>query len=78
MSADGDFAHAWTTDANGIRVRHGLTAAETEEVEQLRAARAADQPYDMRRNDELWQKHEVARRRTLGAEVEARQYERKH
>lgn len=77
MADDDDFNREWTTDAHGNRVRRGLTVAETEELEKLRAQSANDEPHDRKRLTELWNKHELARRQAIGAEAQARG-ERKH
>jgi hypothetical protein len=63
----------WTTDANGARVRRGLTVAETDELERLREADRQGLPCDGARLLELWDKHEIARIQAIGAEVQARQ-----
>lgn len=61
----------WTVDGAGRRVRRGLTAAETAEVERLRDLLIRDHN-DARRLRELWQRHELGRRQAIGAEAEAR------
>lgn len=68
-----DFFRKWTRDEAGNRVLVGLTKAETDEFESINARKQGGEDHQVDRWLELVDRHEVARLRRIGKEIEARQ-----